>query len=272
MNIRSLSLSHVAFIALIICVLLFWANQNQTPIMSRWPGSDIANPPPTIGAVALPAADASLLNLTLSDGLYAGERSQIDADTRRAYSYVAGRFGSPFHATTTVAFLSDNGCALSGIAYTDIRKLQVYTCDGIGRGRAVAILAHEYVHQLQHDRYGDRHLGADLILSEGMATWAAGDYWLGGQPNFRAYVRAQRAGGAFYPLATHYAGLGVDAMNTLYYQWAAFVEFLVDVYGRDRLDQVYVTGAGAPGSADYRAVYGKDLAELEREWLTWLDR
>ncbi|MFQ3681959.1 MAG: hypothetical protein SNJ51_06825, partial [Roseiflexus sp.] len=58
----------------------------------------------------------------------------------------------------------------------------------------------------------------------------------------------------------------------LYYQWASFVEFLIDQYGRERLDALYVTGNGAPGSADYRSIYGKDLAALEQEWVEWLGR
>jgi hypothetical protein len=33
-----------------------------------------------------------------------------------------------------------------------------------------------------------------------------------------------------------------------------------------------VTGNRAPGSADYAGVYGKSLADLEQEWLAWLDR
>ena len=73
------------------------------------------------------------------------------------------------------------------------------------------------MHQLQQDRYGSQHLSADLILSEGMATWGAGVYWLGEHPDFRRYVRAQRTNGISYPLATHYAGRGVAVMNALYY-------------------------------------------------------
>jgi hypothetical protein len=61
-------------------------------------------------------------------------------------------------------------------------------------------------------------------------------------------------------------------MNRLYYQWASFVEFLLETYGRERFDALYISGAQAPGSADYAGVYGKDLPTLEREWLAWLLR
>jgi len=269
MNYRSLSINQLALIAIVACIALIIFNQPQAFVLSRWnQGSQAV---PTIGAVAMPVADSSLLTIVVSDGLYVAERAQLDAESRRAYEYVTMRFGGSLTSPLTVAFVQDGGCALSGIAYTDIRKVQVFTCDNIGRGRAIAILAHEYVHQLQQDRYGPRHLSADLILSEGLATWAAGEYWLGGHPDFRSHVRNQRANGVFYPLTTHYAGRGVAVMNALYYQWASFVEFLIGRYGRERFDALYVTGAGVPGSADYQTIYGKDLATLEQEWISWID-
>lgn len=269
MNHRSLSLNQIALIAIVACVTLIILNQPRSLTLSRW--NQGAQTAPMIVGVAVPVADSSLLTVTASDGLYAAERAQLDEESRRAYEYVAVRFGGSLTAPLTAAFVYDAGCALSGVAYTDIRSIRVFTCNGIGRERAIAILAHEYAHQLQQDRYGPRHLSADLILSEGLATWAAGKYWLGGHPDFRNYVRAQRASGVLYPLATHYAGRGVAVMNALYYQWASFVEFLIDQYGRERLDALYVTGSGAPGSANYQAIYGKDLAALEQEWIAWLE-
>jgi hypothetical protein len=138
------------------------------------------------------------------------------------------------------------------------------------RSRAVNILAHELVHQLAHDRYGDRHLQADMILLEGVATWGAGEYWLSGQPDFAAVVRPWIASGAALPLATSYVGRPIADMNMLYYEWAGFVEFLIDEYGRERFDTLYVSGASTPGSADYAGVYGKTLSELEAEWQVWV--
>lgn len=271
MNSRSRSSGMLLIVVLAASGALLFLGQNQPITLSRWPGNDTADRPvPTIGAMAVPAADPALLNIVVDDGLYSNERMQLDADVRRAYAYASGRFGGTLNAPVTVAVVQDPGCALSGIAYTDVRTLQVQTCNGVARSRAIAILAHEYIHQLQHDRYGSRHLNADLILSEGMATWAAGEYWLGGHADFRSYVRAQRAGGVFYPLATHYAGRSIGEMNALYYQWASFVEFLMSVYGRELFDQVYITGAGDPGSAGYADVYGKDLITLEQEWIAWL--
>ena len=270
MNARSLPpLTHMLLLAALAAGALFVLRPSaQEGPISRWrPGGEQA---PQIEAEAAPVP-AGELAIQVDDGLYPTERPELTGDLNQALVYVSGRFGGGLSGPVTVSVLSDSGCGLSGIAYTDVRAVQVSSCPDIARGRAVAILAHEFVHQLQQDRYGPPHLSADMILLEGMATWGAGAYWLGGQPDFRSYVREQRAAGTLYPLATSYSGLGIGAMNALYYQWASFVEFLVQAYGREQLDRVYVTGHGDPGSADYAGVYGKDLGALEQEWLAWLD-
>jgi hypothetical protein len=194
----------------------------------------------------------------------------LAAELERALAYVSARFGNGPSGRFRAAIQIDGGCGLHGIAYTDVRTVQTFTCNDISHDRAVTIMAHEFAHQLEQDRYGAAHLQSDTILSEGAATWAAGKYWLGDIPDFRSYVRNQRRSGVFYPLATDYNGLGIGAMNALYYQWASFVEYLIGAYGREKFDAVYVRGAGGFGSADYPAVYGKGLDALEGEWQAWI--
>lgn len=264
----------------IILLLLIQPSQSSQRLISQWQPTPMitrpdlpserpnAPPPAPISGATVPVATA---DLSVADGLYPDERPALADDVQRAVGYVTARFGTQPRERFTAALLNDASCGLHGVAYTDVRTMQVYTCPSISRDRAIAILAHEVVHQLEHDRYGPAHLSADLILSEGAATWGAGDYWLGGHPDFRSYVRALRQNSALYPLATHYSGLGIAAMNTLYYQWASFVDYLISIYGREKFDQVYVTGHNDPGSADYAGVYGKDLGTLEQEWLAWLD-
>lgn len=268
----------IAAISLFV-LLILRPSAPATTLVSRWapepmltrpepPAAEIDAPP---AAISGPVVAVDALDISVGDGLYPGERDPLTGELAEALGYVSARFGSPPSARFTATLVNDASCGLHGIAYTDVRNVQVFTCPSISRDRAIAIMAHEMVHQLEQDRYGAAHLSADLILSEGTATWGAGKYWLGGQPDFRSFVRNQRAAGQFYPLATHYSGLGITAMNTLYYQWASFVDFLISTYGREKFDQLYVSGSGAPGSADYSGVYGKDLPALEREWIAWLD-
>lgn len=267
----------VAAISLFIIVLV-QPNQSSQRMVSVWqppvtltrnePTAAPGSQPPVISGATVPL---DTLDVAVADGLYADQREPLQAEVSSALAYVVGRFGGPPAGRFTTTFVRDDSCGLHGIAYTDVRNVQVFSCDGIGRDRAVNIMAHEIVHQLEQDRYGPAHLQADMMLSEGMATYGAGKYWLAGQPNFRSFVRAQRAAGVSYPLATNYAGLGIAAMNALYYQWASFVEFLIETYGRESFDKLYVSGNGAPGSADYLGTYGKPLDTLEREWQVWAD-
>jgi hypothetical protein len=271
-------------IALLSAVVLWWSiapSQSTQRLISRWRPNEMLTRPespaqsPTLAPAEALSGDAVPLaagqfDLSVDDGLYSDQREQLAADLDRALAYVSARFGNGPSGRFRAAVQIDGGCGLHGIAYTDVRTVHTFTCDGISRDRAVAIMAHEFVHQLEQDRYGEAHLSSDTILAEGAATWGAGKYWLGDAPDFRSYVRNQRRSGVFYPLATDYTGLGIGAMNALYYQWASFVEYLIGAYGREKFDAVYVRGGSGIGSADYAAVYGKGLDALEGEWQTWI--
>jgi hypothetical protein len=268
-------------IALISILVLWWAAAPNPALVTRWrPKEPLTQaesaaqspvPPPAEGlSGAAQPLTAGQFDLSVDDGLYGDQREQLAAELDRTLAYVSARFGNGPSERFRAAIQSDGGCGLYGYAYTDVRTVQTFTCDSISRDRAVSIMAHEFVHQLEQDRYGPAHLNSDMILAEGAATWGAGKYWLGDTPDFRTYVRNQRRSGVFYPLATDYNGLGVGAMNALYYQWASFCEYLIGAYGREKFDAVYVRGAGGIGSADYAAVYGKGLDALESEWQAWI--
>jgi hypothetical protein len=198
------------------------------------------------------------------------EQARLNADLERALAYVVARFGSAPNGLISAYLGLEPTCGLHGIAYTDLRTVQVFTCRDLPTSRAISIAAHEFVHQLCHDRYGAAHLSADLVLMEGVATWGAGAYWLGEAPNFRAFVRPWLMQGQELPLGISYVGRPISDMNKLYYQWASFVEFLIERDGRERFDALYISGTSAPGSADYLGVYGRDFAALEAEWRAWV--
>ncbi len=264
-----------------IVLLAFWRTPPPRPVIA--PPSAIQLPPPPERPVTpgeptpTPApltgsyAETGGLDIVSAEGLFSPEeQARLAAELDRALAYVVERFGtSPAGRISTYIGL-EPGCGIHGIAYTDVRTVQVFTCRDLPTSRAVNILAHEFVHQLCHDRYGDRHLSADLVLIEGTATWGAGAYWLGGAPNFRAFVRPWVESGAALPLAESYIGRPIADMNKLYYQWASFVEFLIETYGRERFDALYLTGQNYPASADYLGIYQKNFWELEEEWRAWV--
>lgn len=229
-----------------------------------------ADQAPTAGA----QASAAAFTLEISPELYVGQADQLRAASLQAYEEVVARVNKGRPATIHAEILLDYSCALRGVAHPDFRAVQVYSCDSIDSARTITILAHEFVHQIAYDYYGAAAEGrADAILAEGLATWGAGRYWLGGHPSFRAFVRGQRGAGVAYPLATSHYGEDFSVMNALYYQWASFVEFLIEHPGYGpKFDALYRTGSGGVGSADYAGVLGSGLSGLEQEWLTWLER
>lgn len=207
------------------------------------------------------------IDIVLEAELYRDQLEPLGSELQAALDYVQQRTGITMNGRVRLVISQDGGCGFHGITYSDVRVIYIYSCATIARQRVVNIAAHEFVHQLEQDRYGPPHLSADLVLSEGFATWGAGTYWLGGRDSFAAFARDYRANGAALPLATHYASVGIDGMNVLYYEWAAFVDYLISTYGRERFDALYVSGGGQqPGAAQYEAIYGRPLQALEAEW------
>ncbi len=206
---------------------------------------------------------------TYSDDVVATMAEPVEA----AIGYVSERTGYTLSQPVNIMFDSrPGGCSLDAAAYTNVRTIFMYACADIPQTRAINILSHEIVHQLAQDRYGAAHMQADLILSEGVATWGAGRYWLGGASSFHDFV-ATNYRGALLPLATDSRGASTATMNQLYYQWASFVEWIKATYGEDAFDRLYSGGVGRnPGTAPYAEVLGIDLPTTELAWQTWIDR
>jgi hypothetical protein len=215
-----------------------------------------------------------LLNLYTTNGSYTVEQVRgLAQPIHDALTYVQTRTDMQLSEPVTIIFDRRDSCGLDGAAFTQKRTIILYACTSTPTNRAINILAHEFVHQLAHDRYGPAHLQADLILSEGLATWGAGKYWLGDEASFRSFVHKHYAA-QLLPLGSHYRDYGtIDAMNRLYYQWASLVDFLIETRGRESFDALYASGRGMnPNTADYVTVLGSDLAGVEEQWRAWLTR
>lgn len=217
---------------------------------------------------------ADQLALYTSDGAYTPEQVQaLAGPLLEALSYVGTRTNMRLAAPVSIIFDRRAQCGLDGAAYTEKRIIILYACPDMPARRTINILAHEFVHQLAHDHYGAAHLQADIVLSEGLATWGAGKYWLGAEPDFRSFVQHNYAA-ALLPLDSDYRAIGtIDAMNRLYYQWASLVDFMLVTHGRETFDKLYVSGRGmAPNTADYGGVLGTDLLGLQPAWQAWLSQ
>lgn len=278
-------------VALLALLVIVWIIRAPAPTASVAPPAALrgATVPETLQgqfqAQAAPVAPAPIagrepivvagpLALYTSSGSYSADQVRTLAPALNdALSYVSERTDMQLNAPVTVIFDRRAACGLDGATYTQRRVIFLYACPDIPTNRAVNILAHEFVHQLAHDRYGNAHLQADLILSEGLATWGAGKYWLGRESDFRAFV-ARNYAGNLLPLGVNYQDYGtIDAMNRLYYEWASLVDFVIATQGRDAFDRLYSSGQGMqPNTADYAGVLGGDLGTVEQQWKEWLSQ
>lgn len=207
--------------------------------------------PDAIRALGLPAEEAIL------------------SGSKMLSSWLKGRISISFGPPQT------GPCAIRGLTLSNQRTIYMYYEPDADPRRVLAILSHEFIHQLQHDYYGvPDHLESDVILLEGMAVWGSSPYFLAsnGQPLYHVNSRQALADGTLLSLTTD---LDTDCRTTtrvnIYDQWGSFVEYLLLTYGREQFDRVYRDSRGRPaGSANYQGVYGKTLAQLEAEWVEWL--
>lgn len=249
-------------------------------------GSNTAAPLPSLAAAPEPQAPAApsstppaasapppQIVLQTVDGAYTDEQLEaLEQPLADALRYVQERTGMTLKAPVTVQFSNEQGCSLSGVAYTKERRITLFVCPDTELRRATAILAHEFVHQLAADHYGTPHYDADLMLSEGIAQWGMGKYALGEYPDFRTLVQKE------YPYDL--LPLALDSrevesfviLRHLYDQWAAYVEWIIATEGRAALDQLYIGGDGRrSGSAPYEHVLGMPLDTAEQQWKAWIE-
>jgi hypothetical protein len=230
-------------------------------------------PTPVPSSAATPLAVPQQIVLETMDGAYTDDQLKVLHDPlAEALRYVEERTSMQLKEPVTVLFSSEQGCNFNGVAYTDIRRIILYVCPDIALERATAILAHEFVHQLAADHYGEPHYDADLMLSEGLAQWGTGRYTLGDLPDFRTLIQ-QNYPNDLLPLAIDSREVeSYVIVRHLYDQWASYVEWIIATEGRAAFDALYVDGQERqPGSAPYERVLGMPLDTAEQQWQAWLE-
>ena len=156
------------------------------------------------------------------------------------------------------------------MAYTSNHTINIFYRPEDDEYKAVVILSHELAHQLEAEYYGSEvQSRADTIVHEGLATWISGEYWLSLSDSTNWQARAKQLHDA--GVAMNVASAERSGPDSAYEIWAAFVDYLTRTYGWDAFHELYKSGRGrAPGSANYKAIYGKTLAELNEEWVATL--
>jgi hypothetical protein len=212
------------------------------------------------------------------------------------YAYVSDRLNASISDPIPVAIMLPtdilDGCPVRGMAmYDEQPAITIFGDSGTSPDYFWGVLSHETAHIIHGSAFGG--LGLHVPLSEGLATWAASDYWSRWQnlPSLDEAVRGYAESGEYLSLGEHYdmqlAYNGDDCLyyrDILYTEWASFVGFLIDHYGFDHFlvaltSATQTTTEGSQGDqtetvplADFEGVYGLTLNQLEAQWLDWIAR
>jgi hypothetical protein len=176
-------------------------------------------------------------------------------------------------------------CPPRGLAGGRPPRIFIYADNETSRDQILGVLAHELGHVLIMGRFRE----IPRALNEGLATWASAPYFNRWQeiPSFDAAVRSYVRDSTYLPLHNNYYLTEIDPgtegssescisrRETLYIEWASFLDYMIEQRGMEKLEELIETVPDAErteaGStvlpADFQAVYGGSLNQLEAAWL-----
>ncbi len=206
------------------------------------------------------------------------------------YDYVSERLdGAESPKKIELAFTTpeERACPVRGLASSeDGPVIIIYADETYNEAYLLGVLSHEIGHAIPGQGFYNG-LPDDLALTEGLATWASGAYWLEWKDvaSFEALMLRYIAEGTFEPPSANYDLHGIypwdedagpdclDRRDRVYSAWGAFLGYLIETYGWEKAHDLFVTRKVDLGTKmilyppDYVDVYGKSLNQLEADWL-----
>lgn len=209
-------------------------------------------------------------------------------ESKQVYEYVSKRLGSRLGGRVVVTFAPPESvtCPARGRAFREQRVIQILADEETSEEQILGVLAHELGHLFVAQKYKNLN---DVALNEGMATWAAGDYWNEWKgSDFNDSVRDFIDEGSYLPLFENYdfekaydpdAPDCVTHRDILYTEMASFLDYLVQSYGMELLSALLdvpqsesIDNKRIVYPPNYKDVYGLEFNQLEYEWLRSLLR
>jgi hypothetical protein len=184
---------------------------------------------------------------------------------------------------------SDLPCPPRGLASRRPPRIIIFADDQTTEEQILGVLAHELGHVVIMNRF-ERIPSA---FNEGLATWSSAPYfnaWLN-NASLDAAVRSYLEDSTYLPLHENYyltniypgeeegsSESCITRRETLYIEWASFLDYLIDQYGTKKLEELIESAPDAERTEDARvlkpanfeAVYGRSLNQLEAAWLRHL--
>jgi hypothetical protein len=199
------------------------------------------------------------------------------------YGDVSERIDTSLSTKIIVAFLKPltGNCVPRGITYHEQEPMILIFADqDTGREQVLAAFAHELGHAFLHQKFEG---SGDVALNEGLATWAAGNYWeVWKGMSFDDSVRLYINNGTYLPLFQNYdlsqayedtPGC-LTRRDTLLTELASFMDYLIRIFGIEKMDELFKVQEPELTRAqyviyppDYKGVYGFEFNQLEIAWL-----
>ena len=215
-------------------------------------------------------AESNCCNIHAVSGTAAGrDLPQLVTMTETAVQEAAAKLNEPLTRKIDIYFI-DKVIGHGGYAGSSI-VISYLDRDYAGAGLH-EVLVHEASHVL------DRQFAPQRIvpLTEGLAVWVSGGHFKPDDLNQR--TAALVATGHYVPLKELADDFYHAQHEASYSQAAGFVTYLIDTYGWPTFRAFYsdVTSEDAPTLAEsldlnLQIYYGKTLAEIEADWLAFLD-
>jgi hypothetical protein len=232
------------------------------------------------------AEDEHLILSSIDDYLPV-EISWWQEEVPEVYSYVSERLGATTSEKIILIFLSPRpgNCATRGMTYHEQQPvIAIYANEETSKEQILAVLAHEFGHVLIAEKYETLN---DLALNEGMATWAAGNYWTKWKDeDFDTLVKASLENETYLSLFHNYSlkkAYDDNLENCLFHrdqlleELASFLDYLIQNYGQEKLSTLFdmrqpelINNQRIIYRPDFQGIYGTELNQLEYEWLNSL--
>ncbi|HIO50471.1 TPA: hypothetical protein EYN23_24410 [Candidatus Poribacteria bacterium] len=152
---------------------------------------------------------------------------------------------------------------LMGAKYTSLQDVMGYGLHINFEDFPHPVLKHELAHVLTSEWHSFLPISLKLGLHEGIAVAAE---WDSGDLDPHQWTRAMHDLN-IAPSIQRIMGLGfwIQSGPSSYTVAGSFVRFLVDTYGIEKFKHVFPTG-------NFKKIYNKSLATLDREWQAFLDQ
>jgi hypothetical protein len=204
-------------------------------------------------------------------------------ESKQVYEYVRHRLDITIDEKVTVIFVppQTGNCAPRGTTFHEQQPvIFIFVNQGTSKDQILATLAHELGHVFIHNKYENL---SDVALSEGMATWAAGDYWKAWKGvDFNTAVMSYITNKTYLPLFQNYdikkafddVPDCIRNRDILLTEFASFIDYLIQSRSLEQLSALFnvhqpelMNNQQIVYPPNFKSVYGFELNQLEQEWL-----